>query len=409
MDEGSRGTRWIGLAGLAVARLRGRLTTGSRYRTIFCIIGVAIPVALLLVVSSVSIGLASGPATSTEGIDYWVVPESNASSPVTDVSGARFGNTHSTAARLASRDDVAYASPMLIELIEVETAGGSSEFVLAVGIVPKDGYGTVTPVSSVQLSSGDPHYAGGSYEGEWTGNMVLSEPAADALDVGRGAALSPRGTNRSFSVLGVSPPKQAGVGQFPIAVVRLSELQTVVGAADRDSADQIVVAAPRGTTDTERAMAATYPNAAVQTRSGLLTQRAIDQQLPLAMAASALILALVTGTLLVGTTFGFEVAASSQERSVMAAIGVSGRSRAALVGIETLLLAGRGGYLALLVWAAGSLLANVVARARFGTTVAVFEPWLFGVGMGVSLLIGLLSVPYLLVIDRRSTDDVSFR
>jgi putative ABC transport system permease protein len=408
MREGTRRARWRGLVGLAVARLRGRLTTGERYRTWLCVAGIAVPVALMLVVTSVSIGLATGPATSADGVDYWILPESNASSAVTDVGGARFADTHTTARKLQSREDVAYASPMLMELVEVEAEGGTTEYVLAVGVVPAEGYGSVTPVSSVQLSPGDPYYAGGDYDGEWTGSMVLSEAAAETLGVGNGATVSPRTTNRSFGVVGISPPKQAGISQFPIAVVRLSELQAVVGAEDSDAADQIVVSAPTATADTRAAIAATYPNAEVQTESGLLAQRAIDQQLPLAMAASALILALITGTLLVGTTFGFEIAASSQQRSVMAAIGVSGRSRAALVGIETLLLAVVGGYLALVVWTGGSLLANEIARRRFGTPVAVFEPWLLAVGMTVSILIGLLSVPYLLFIGRRSTDEVSF-
>ena len=155
-------------------------------------------------------------------------------------------------------------------------------------------------------------------------------------------------------------------------------------------------------------MAGTYPNAEVETRSGVLAQRAVDQQLPLAMAASALVLALVTGTLLVGTTFGFEIAASSRERSLMAAVGVSGTSRAALVGLETLFLALLGGYLALAAWTAGSFLANEITRQRYGTHVAVFEPWLLGVGVAASVLIGLLSVPYLLFVGRRASRGVSF-
>ena len=408
MDEGTRRGRLRGLVGLALARLRGRLTTGERHRTWLCVVGIAVPVALLLVVTSVSLGLATGPATGAEGVDYWVLPESNASSAVTDVGGARFGNTHETADSLAARDDIEYATPMLMELVEFETADGTTEYVLTVGVVPEEGYGSVTPVSSVQLSPGDPHYAGGEYDGEWTGHVVLSEAAAEALDAGRRDTVSPRNADRNFTVLGISPPKQAGVSQFPVAIVRLSELQAVVGAADRDAAGQFLVSAPQATAETEAAMAGTYPNAEVETRSGVLAQRAVDQQLPLAMAASALVLALVTGTLLVGTTFGFEIAASSRERSLMAAVGVSGTSRAALVGLETLFLALLGGYLALAAWTGGSFLANEITRRRYGTHVAVFEPWLLGVGVAASVLIGLLSVPYLLFVGRRASREVSF-
>ena len=232
MDEGTRRGRWRGLVGLAVARLRGRLTTGERYRTWLCVVGIAVPVGLLLVVTSVSIGLASGPATGAGDVDYWILPESNASSAVTDVGGARFGSTHETADSLAARDDVEYVTPLLLELVEFETTDGSTEYVLVVGVVPEAGYGEVTPVSSVQFSPGDPHYAGGEYDGAWTGHVVLSQAAAEALDAGRRDRLSPRASDRNFTVLGVSPPKQAGVSQFPVAIVRLSELQAVVGAAE---------------------------------------------------------------------------------------------------------------------------------------------------------------------------------
>lgn len=407
MADGSRLARWRGLVGVAVVRLWGRLTADRRRRTWLCVVGIAVPVALLLVVTSVSIGLATGPTTSADDVDYWVTPESNASSAVTDVGTTRFAGTHATAARLSARDDVAYASPMLTELLAVEGPDGGTEYLLAVGVVPEQGYGSVTPVSSVQLSPDDPYYAGGSYDGRWTGSMVLSEAAAETLDAGTGATVAPRrsASNRTFTVVGVSPPKRAGVSQFPVAVVRLSELQAVVGADERDAADRLLVAAPSATAETEAALAATYPNAAVRSRGELLVERAVDEQLPLAMAASALILSLTTGTLLVGTTFGFEVAASSRRRAILAAVGVSGRSRAALIGLETLLLALLGGYLALVVWAGGSFAANAVARWRFDTQVAVFEPWLLPAGVAVAVLIGLLSVPYLLFVGRRSTEE----
>jgi putative ABC transport system permease protein len=409
MDDGTGRDRWRGLVGLAAARLRGRLTSGERYRTWFCLVGVALPVALLLIVMSVSVGLATGPATSsTAEIDYWITPESNATSAVTDVAGTRFANSHGTATSLSARSDVEYVTPMLLELLQFETGDGDVEYVLVVGIVPEAGFGSVTPVSSGQLSSGDPYYAGGRYEGDWTGEMVVSEAASETLNVGTGDTISPRSADRNFTTVGVSPPKRAGISQYPVAVARLSELQAVVGAADQDAADQFLVSAPGATADTRAALAGTYPNAAVQTRSGIVVQRAVDQQLPLAMAASALILALVTGTLLVGTTFGFEIAASSHQRSVMKAIGFSGRSRAALIGLETLILAIAGGYLALVVWAVGSLLANTFAVRRFGTRVAVFEPWLPVVGLAAAVLIGVLSVPYLLVVGRRTNREVRF-
>jgi hypothetical protein len=57
----------------------------------------------------------------------------------------------------------------------------------------------------------------------------------------------------------------------------------------------------------------------------------------------------------------------------------------------------------------GSVAANEVAQRRFVTRVAVFEPWLFAVGRGAAVAIGLLSVPYLLFVARRTTSEVDFQ
>lgn len=238
--------RWRGLVGLAVARTVGELVDRRSRQLWLTVLGVALPVALLLVVTSVSAGLAAGATVQNPAVDYWIVPESaGGTSSVVAVGGPQFGAVHPTSERLAGDDDIAHVSPVLQSLVRVETAGEASEFVLAVGVLPRAAPDRYAGVSTAGLTPGDPHYADGTYNGTWTGEAVLSDGAADLLGVGIGDELSVGATRRAgtsgFTVVNVSEGGGTGAGQVPVMLVHLSELQTVTGADQGDRADQLLV------------------------------------------------------------------------------------------------------------------------------------------------------------------------
>lgn len=404
---GSRLARWRGLLGVGWQRVHHRLRNGGSRQTLVCVLGIALPVALLLLVVSISLGLVADPATSN-GADYWVVPE-GASSAVTDVDSAQLGAVHPTAERVTERSDVEHASPMLVDFAVLNGPEAEGLHVLVVGVVPSESQHRVAPLPTHGLTPSDPYYANGSYDGEWTGEVVLSESAATELGVSEDGSVTPRGSGRNFTVTSVEPPAQAGLTQLPIAVVHLSELQRLTGAHETDSADQLVVFAPDGTAETERALESLYPQTTVQTRGGLLSERGTDSQLPAAMSLAALLIALTTGTLLVSTAFGFELAADRRSREVLSALGVAGRSRAAIVGTELGVVSLYGGGLGVGIWAVGLAIANRLATARFGAPLAPHDPRFMLYGIGVAMLIGFLSLPYLLVVSWRSAGEVQLR
>lgn len=402
-----RPARWRGLAGVGWRRVHHRLGRGGSRQTLVCVLGIALPVALLLLVASVSLGLAADPAAGG-GADYWVMPE-GASSAVTNVDGTRLADVHPAAASVAARDDVAHASPMLVEFVVADGAGGERVLLLAVGVVPSERHERIAPVPTDALTPGDSHFGVGDYEGQWTGEAVLSESAAAELGIEEGDEFAPRGTDRPFTVTAIEPPPSAGLAQLPIVVVHLSELQALTGADDRDAADQLVVVAPEASADTERALADLYPRTTVESRGGLPGDRGVDSRLPAAVALAALLIAVVTGTLLVSTAFGFELAADSRSREVLSSIGVAGRSRAGIVGTELGVVSLYGGLLGVAIWAAGGRLLNRFAIARFGAPVADLDPMFALYGVAVALGIGLLSLPYLLAVGWRAGGEVSLR
>ena len=398
---GSRIATWLGLAGLAGRRLAARATRTAPRQVAFTVTGVALPVALLLVVTSVSLGLAGGGTVASADADYWLVPEDGAGSAVVPVEGPRFGSVHAAASRLEARDDVAHATPVLLELVHFE-AGGRSAWVLAVGVVPGEAPLDVAGVSTAALAPGDPHYADGGYDGPRTDEVVLSSGAAALLDVDAGAAVtaSTRRAARPLTVVAVDAGAQGG--ELPVAVVHLAELQTLTGTAAGDAADQLLVHATAPSA--RAALAGVYPRSTVVERGGLGAGRVLDDDLATAVAAAALAVALVVGALSAATAMGLAVAASSADRAVLSAVGFSARSRAGLLAVETLALALAGGVLGVAGWLAAVPLANrVAARYVADTTVARVHPELAAYGLAAALAIGLLVLPYLLVVGRRTT------
>lgn len=401
--------RWRGVAGLALRRTWIRATRRAPRQVGFTVTGIALPVALLVVVTSVSLGLAAGGTVQSPDVDYWIVPESGASSPVVSVGGPRLGEVHRTSASLDARGDVAYATPVLLSLVRVRpSAGGSTdgpagEYVLAVGVVPGESPVEVAGASTAGLAPGDPHYADGGYDGPESDEVVLSAGAATLLGVEPGGSVSVAvgGSSRELDVVNVSAAGSAAT-DLPVAVVHLAELQSLTGADRGDQADQLLVR----TTDpgVRPALEAAYPRTVVVERGGIGAGRVVDSTLSLAVALSALAVALIVGVLFAATTLGLAVAASARERAVLAALGFSARSRSAVVAVEALVVAAVGGVLGVALGFLGVPLSNRLA-ARFvaDATVARWDALFVPYGLGVAVLIGLVTLPYLLVVSRRTT------
>jgi putative ABC transport system permease protein len=433
VTDGSRRARLAGTVELGVRRVLGTLRSGSSSRITLSVVGVAIAVAMMTTVAGVSLGLASQSAVQGSDVDYWVVPAgADLDTIAVSVDGPRLGNVHEISATLAADDRVDYATPVLIQLVPVQptpagadavpnatNADSSREYLVLVGVIgptaptdsgtdTTDRPRTVAGVPVDPLRPGDPHYANGSYDGEWTGETVLSGAAADLLAAGEGDRLQLAGTaaatNRSFTVTHVANGSlQTGVGPAPVAVVHLSELQAATGATADDPADQLLVSTDsRAVRDRIERL---YPGTDVVTRAGLSTsgQQVSASSLPFAMGVAGFVVATVVGALFVATLFGLEVLADRRRLGVLTAVGVSDRSTSIVVFVQVVALCLLGGVVGSIAGAVGIVLVNAVAGHLLGVgDVALFRPLLLAYGLGVAALIGLLAAPYPLVLSRRT-------
>lgn len=189
-DRSHRIRRWIGLFRLSVGRQVEQLRRLPR-QTAVTVALVALTIALLVIVTGIAAGLAVD-TTADEEADIRVVPEGGGTiSSVVDVESARLGTAHERTAAIERRDGVAYATPVLTEVVRVTTAGSNeSETVLAMGVIPPDEPATVEGVSTASLEPGDPYYANGSYDGPRTGELVLTDAAADTVNTSAGDDLA---------------------------------------------------------------------------------------------------------------------------------------------------------------------------------------------------------------------------
>jgi len=408
-----------GIFGFAVRRTLSRLGGGERTQILLSVGGVAVAVALMLLVTSVGVGLSASETVRASNADYAIIP-SGGSSATLDVGRAGLGGAHSVVDDLAGREGIASATAVRIDSLQVAPNAtpppdNDSVTLLVVGVAPAREGGVVAGIPTGALEPGDPHYANGTYEGPFTGETVLSPAAADRLNATRGTTLRPGGTSRpggadrTLRVTAIRQPRAPGVGQFPVALVHLSELQTLLNDTTGDPFDQLLVETEPGATDVEATLAGVYPTGTtVVSRDDLFAGAGGRSRLPAAIALAAFVVSLVVGTLFVITTMGFELAADRERRAVMRAIGLSGASRTAIVVVQTFVVAVAGGVAGIGLWLAGIAVTNTLAGSVSGVPIAAFRPVLAAYGLGVAVLIGLLTVPYLLLAARRgSTSEVT--
>ena len=395
------------LLGLGFSRIRGRIVGSGSNRLLLTVSGVALAVMLMTTVTGVALGLVSQSAVQSDDVDYWIVPQgSTVSSIVAPMGETRLGNAHRTASQLNNDERISHVTPVLLQVIPLTNPeSGTQEFVLLVGVVrPSHATPTIAGLPTDPLSPGDPFYANGTYNGPKTGELVLSSAAAQLLESSAGDTIYVRGrtVESEFTVTNVSAGDlSTGIGEAPVGLVHLSELQSLTGATQGDAADQILVStnSPNVKADLENI----YPQTAVVTRTGIGSQEPTLSSLPLAMGVAAFAISLVVGVLFVATMMGLEITGDRRNLAVLEAIGYSGASRALLVVSETVSLAFLGGICGVVLGVGGIELTNILADRYLGIgSIAIFTPALIGYGVGVAVLIGLLASPYPLYLSRRS-------
>ncbi|MDS0475439.1 FtsX-like permease family protein [Natrinema sp. 1APR25-10V2] len=405
--DGGRRTRWSGLVRLTIARWWQRATRTTTGRIVSTVGAVALTIALLVVVTGVALALADGGVTGDDDAAVAITPEESGTlSSVDGVEGPRLGATNERAAAIRSNDGVDHASPALVETVRLESSSGEARTVRLVGVVPDEEPRTVAGLSTAGLESGDPHYANGTYDGPRTGEIVLSETAAERLGAETGDELpvSTGPTRSSSPSVTVTAVADGGAGgtDAPVALVHLSELQSLSRSTDGGLADRILIWGEPSAA--QSAAADTYPDAAVEVAGTTDPSSLFDDGLAFATSVIALVVGVTICASFVATTMGMTVDEDRRTLAVLESVGVPTHGRLAIVAVSTGITTLVGALVGVGLGAAGIVGVNAVAGATVAPgAVAQFHPVFVPYAIAVALFSGLVAVPYPLAVAARTS------
>jgi putative ABC transport system permease protein len=387
----NRVRRVVGFVSLSTRRLYVRATRTATRRTAATVAGVAVAIALLVIASGLAVGLATQTTIYSDDVDYWIVPEGGGdTSALVAVDGPQFGEAHATTARIESLDGVQYATPVLTTVQYVEGPSDGANL-LFVGIIPRNGMDSIAGVPAEGLTV-PTATALKEPNREWRGEVVLSASAATQLGIENTSATTTMQVDGSaFTVTRIA--ESGAATQLPIALVQLTDLQRLTGSDEFDTADQYLVS----TTDpgVRSELEAIHAQSSVNTRADLTATQIAETDTALAIAIGAFLITFVVGSLFVVMTAGLELTTDAATVATLSAMGVSRRSQLTLAGGQTLFVTLLGGGLGAALGLGGLYLTNeIVARSVLSVPVASTHPALLGYGVLASLVIGVITVPY---------------
>ncbi|WP_394739919.1 FtsX-like permease family protein [Natronococcus roseus] len=391
--EGSRrSSRWWGLLAVAVTLVRTQLTT-ARGRTLATILVVALTVANLVLVTGVALALADDGEADHDADARIVADDADIHGSVTGVEPPRLGESPDRAERIADRDGVDHASPVLREPIRVDTPEvDGSAYLLLVGVVPGDEPSTVATLPTADLEGERPPADDDA--------LVLSRAAAADLGVEPGDELALEGAEHRESAT-VGAVEDGSDDEPPVALVHLEILQSLSGAEGSGLADEVLI---WGEDDAIREGATeAYPDASLEGDGAADVRALFGDGLALATSALALVVALGLCSLLVATTAGMRVEADRRTLATLGAVGFPTESRLAVVATTTIATATAGALLGTGLGVVGVRVTNAVATATVAPeAVAALHPLLVPYALAVAVVSTLVALPYPLALAART-------
>jgi putative ABC transport system permease protein len=253
-------------------------------------------------------------------------------------------------------------------------------------------------VSTGRGFANDSHYAGGSYDGPMTHEVLVDPRTAELLNVGVGDTIYIGGTlatarANQFEIVGISNTGSQFLGA-PTVTMPLSELQEITGKTATDPATIIAITTADGTTPAqlEPRLQEAYPALDVRTNREQLQATLERQAVILAGGVSLIILAVLAGLAL---TLNILLSMTYQQRPEYAALQALGNSTITITGTvftQALVvgLLGTGLGLALTVPLADGLNAAAVAITGFENVIRL-SPRVYALGLGVAVTMSFLS------------------
>lgn len=367
----SRLRTYAGLVWIALRQLRS-----DRMRTVLAVVGVALAVLSVTLLTGVGAGVVStgNEMFDESGRDLWV-----SGGPIEIAPGSVGGfqnpipNAHPLAQNISQHEEVRMATPMAFQVVYVSTDG--EEFTTTLGSgTPGAGGSSVNIQEGEGFTGPDTHYANGTYEGNMTHQAIISPAMAAEFNLSVGDTVYLGGTvanarQNQFEVVGISPTFENFLGTATVTT-RLSELQTLTGNAYDDSATLITIQTTQGA-DREAVrddLAAAHPEYTFRTNQEQLVSLLERQAVVLAAGTSLVVLGVVAGGILSLNLLLSLIYVQRKPLSVLRAVGATRRGVVGIAIVQALTIA-TAGYLL----GAGATPLIAVVLDQIALTVTGFE------------------------------------
>lgn len=338
---------YTGLVWIALRQLRS-----DRMRTILAVIGVTLAVLSVTLLTGVGAGVVStgNEMFDDSGRDLWV-----SGGPIDVAPGSVGGfqnpipNAHPLAENISTHPDVQTAVPMAFQIVYVSPNGTEFDTTLGSG-VPGAGGESVAINQGEGFLGPETHYAGGTYDGNMTHEVVISPEISEKYNLSVGDTIYIGGTvanarANEFEVVGTSSTFANFLGTGTVTT-RLSELQTLTGNAYDDSATLITIQTAPGV-DREAVrdeLAAEYPQYTFRTNQEQLVSLLERQAVVLAAGGSLVVLGVISGGILSLNLLLSIVYVQRKPLSVLRAVGATRRGVVGVAIVQALAIA-TAGYL----------------------------------------------------------------
>ncbi len=376
-----------------------RNITRNKLRTILTSLGVALAVLSIVLFASIGNGLLTtgGKTLEQSSIHLWITgASSDLRSQYMGTGESKISDAHMVAGDLRKNKEINLATPMLTEMVYAFKEGSEPKAVFALGLEGSNG-SMVSIIQGKDLTK-DEHYNKGRYDGKWTNEVLIDSRTANLLKVNVGDTIAigktvTEANAQKFTIIGLTN-SLSRFSSNPIVVMYLSELQDISGNKYFDTVTMIIIRLknPAMAAEIQNELQQKYPEYTVSTNQEYLTKAIKQNALPIASAASIVILAVIMGTMLAVNTMLLSLNEKKKEIAILQVIGLSRWSIFKSIGTEGLITSLFGGAVGILASIAIIPILNdlIYAYMGFDGLVILQTDYLY-MGFAIAVFIGLLT------------------
>jgi putative ABC transport system permease protein len=320
-------------------------------RTSLAVLGVVLAVLATTLLAGTGIGVVETGQEKFDqsGRDLWIIGGPVQLTP--GIGGVKPGITdaHDLQPELVAREEIDTAPPLYFQTTYVGSNRSDFRTIVGVGMPSSEGL-SITEGRGFNASS---HYAGGTYDGPWTHEVVIDSRTAELFGVDVGDTLYVGGTiatakQHEFRVVGISPTNSRFLGA-PTVSMPLSEMQELTGATATDPASLVSVKLEDGYEPNvvERELQTAYPEYDVRTNQEQLQATIERQAVVIAGGASLVVLAFVGGLALTLNVVLSLIQSQRETFAALKAVGCSARTLSGVVVFQAIFVGGVGALVAI--------------------------------------------------------------